>query len=300
MQMNRFNHLVFLLGVATTATLVVSQPAHGKSAKEVARIAVPTTVRIDNPLGNDYGGSGVIIARNGNTYTVLTAAHVIQNPNLDYQIYTSKKKSYPVTSIKNLQATPDAPDLAVITFNSPDEQAIAPLTNSDEASIGAGIYISGYPLSSEVAGQREYEFTAGQVSSRPNNRPQGYTIRYDAVTRRGMSGGPVFDVDGRVVGIHGQGDRDAVVKNESASGTGRGTTEIKTGFNAAIPINTFMSIASRNGISTNGVTVDQTQAKDEVAVQPSRQEIKSWEKDFAKEVGLQLIRSLPIPSLFRF
>ena len=44
----------------------------------------------------------------------------------------------------------------------------------------------------------------------------------------GMSGGLVFDTQGDVIGIHGRGDR------SGADGTGQ-----KTGFNLAIPINTF-------------------------------------------------------------
>jgi len=43
-----------------------------------------------------------------------------------------------------------------------------------------------------------------ELSRVVTKRPQGY--RYNAVTVRGMSGSPVFDTNGRVVGIHGQGE----------------------------------------------------------------------------------------------
>jgi len=46
---------------------------------EIAQIAFPTTVQINNVVG---GSSGVIIARTGNTYTVLTANHVVKRPDL--------------------------------------------------------------------------------------------------------------------------------------------------------------------------------------------------------------------------
>ena len=115
------------------------------------------------------------------------------------------------------------------------------------ATAGSGVYISGYPMSLETEGVRNYEFTNGQISSRPEQKQGGYTTRYTAV--RGMSGSPVFDVSGRVVGIHGQGDQEGSVKNESASGfTG---IEIKRGLNAAIPINSFTAIMPSLKISNS-------------------------------------------------
>jgi hypothetical protein len=175
------------IALVVTVGVAVPQQVFAASAKEVARVAVPTTVRIDNPLGVELGGSGVIVAKDGNTYTVLTCNHVVQNPNLDYTIYTSKKKTYKVKEIINLQKTPSDPDLAIVRFESAEEQAVAPIANSDEAEIGSGIYISGFPMSPDVKGVREYEFTNGQVSSRRDGVPGGYNMRYTAVTRRGMS-----------------------------------------------------------------------------------------------------------------
>jgi serine protease Do len=283
----RFDLQGLLVGT-TVAAIALAQPmsVFAKTAKEVAQVAVPTTVRIDNPLGADLGGSGVIIAKSGNTYTVLTCNHVLKNPNLEYQIYTSKKKTYKVTQVTNLQKTESDPDLAIAKFESAEEQAVAPVSDSDEAGIGSGVYISGYPKSIETEGEREYEFTNGQVSSRPDKRAGGYTMRYTAVTRRGMSGGPVFDVSGRVVGIHGQGDRE---KESTAGGA-----EIKTGLNAAVPINSFTAVMPS---AKSDLAFDNTKPDDTPTTQPTRQEIKSWEQDFALAVGVGIIqRFVPIPS----
>ncbi|MFB2835581.1 S1 family peptidase [Floridanema evergladense] len=287
---SRFNYVPGILAGTAVAVVVISQPVMAKTAKDVAQIAVPTTVRIDNPLSNDLGGSGVIIAKSGNTYTVLTANHVVQNPNLEYQIYTSKGKTYTAKSVVNLAKNPNDPDLAIVTFESPEPQAVAAISNSDEAGIGSGIYIAGYPQSIEAGGQREFEFTAGQVSSRPSSRPQGYTIRYDAVTRRGMSGGPVFDVNGRVIGIHGQGDRTGAVQTESG-----GQEEIKTGFNAAVPINTFVALMPEAGMNSSSITRDNKPADNVAATQPSREEVKGWYNNFALNVGIGIIqRVIPV------
>jgi S1-C subfamily serine protease len=252
-----------------------------KSPKEVAKIAIPTTVQIIDSLTG--GGSGVIIAKNGNTYTVLTANHVVKNVNSEYTIRTSKGKDYPVTAVESLQKSSSDPDLAIAKFQTSDEYPVAPISNSDGAEVGSGIYVSGYPLAVQAGAEREYEFSAGSISSRRQNEAQGYTMRYTAVTRRGMSGGPVFDTSGRVVGIHGQGESFSTVQSESGVG---GQEELKTGFNAAIPINTFKSLMAQIGMSQSDLKVDNSAASDEPAREIPRNELN----DLYKEFGLGIIR----------
>jgi serine protease Do len=86
-----FNYVPSIF-VGTVAALVIVQPAIAKTAKEVAQIAIPTTVQINNTSAPDVSGSGVIISKKGKTYTVLTANHVVTNPNSEYVIRTSKGK----------------------------------------------------------------------------------------------------------------------------------------------------------------------------------------------------------------
>jgi len=252
---SRFDSLQRLLtGTVTFAVIVTSQAtAIAKTAREIAQIAIPITVQINNNVLG--GGSGVIVARAGNTYTVLTANHVVKRPDLTYTIHTYNGKDYPVTQVQQLQHGDDA-DLALVTFESQDEYPIATLGNSDRAAIGVDVYVSGYPaLEGQSGAARDYEFSPGIVTSRLTNRPQGYTLRYNAVTVRGMSGGPVFDASGRVIGIHGQGESEGSVVSES------GAIAIKTGFNSAIPINTFLALKSHEPIGSQ-VKVNNTPASD--------------------------------------
>jgi len=55
-----------------------------------------------------------------------------------------------------------------------------------------------------------------------------------------MSGGPVFDADDRVVGIHAQGDTVGTIMSQWNGQI----EEIKTGLNAAIPIDAFTALLS--------------------------------------------------------
>jgi len=58
---------------ATTAVLFQQSPANAKDALAVAKIAKAITVRIEGATQ----GSGVLVKKEGNRYTVLTAWHVV-------------------------------------------------------------------------------------------------------------------------------------------------------------------------------------------------------------------------------
>ncbi len=92
---NRSNYLPGIIaGTVAVATIVISEPAMAKTAREIAKVAFPTTVQINNTVTPNKGGSGVIIAKKGKTYTVLTANHVVINPNSNYMIRTANKKEH--------------------------------------------------------------------------------------------------------------------------------------------------------------------------------------------------------------
>jgi len=81
-------------------------------------------------------------------------------------------------------------------------------------------------------------------------------LRYNAVTKGGMSGGAVFDTEGRVVGIHGEGDRDYDRVTDRDRKVITGLADTKTGFNSAIPINTFMAKLSDAGLNRSALLVN--------------------------------------------
>ncbi|MBE9046945.1 serine protease [Pleurocapsales cyanobacterium LEGE 10410] len=236
-------------GTTVTATLLVTQSSvTAKTATEIAAIARETTVKIDNTLGVP-GGSGVIIAKQDNIYTVLTANHVVANPNVGYIVKTGTEQ-HSVGSVKSLKQQTGL-DLAVVTFKSPQAYSVATLGDSKYASAGANVYVSGFPLSVDLNANREHEFTTGMITSIREGATEGYAMRYQALTRRGMSGGPVFDTSGNLIGVHGQGDVIGSVRNESSSIP----EPLKTGFNAAIPIENFRNSLEIAGLSDDDLIV---------------------------------------------
>ncbi|MGL5079063.1 MAG: tetratricopeptide repeat-containing S1 family peptidase, partial [Waterburya sp.] len=86
-----------ITGTAVVALVSLAPSiAIAKNPTEIAAIAEPVTVKIDNNLGIP-GGSGVIIAKENNIYTVLTANHVVKNINIGYVIKTFDNQQHQVT-----------------------------------------------------------------------------------------------------------------------------------------------------------------------------------------------------------
>ena len=241
------------------------------------------TVRIDINGGENGNGSGVIIAKKGNTYTVLTAAHVIcQQPSettgcvdSNYEIVTSDGHKYsldPTTFRRDENA-----DLAVLEFTSQQSYQVAELLDS-ELDDDEAIFVAGFPdLNNSTAS--DWLFSLGYGLSRGNgllevnidnnslpenekfnsyglkNLPEGYDMVYTNITFGGMSGGAILDRAGRVIGIHGQSDGENNLVDQDNS-----EVEIQLGYSVGIPVTTFRKLADKFQIASlpSVETIDMT------------------------------------------
>lgn len=243
--MTRWLSGILGLTLATTAIVAPNPVSAAMSGEQINEVARNITVLIS---GKDSHGSGSIISRSGNTYYVLTAKHVV-NVKDDYRIITIDQKAHPVDFGK-IKFLPDK-DLAVIEFTSTENYKVATLANSDLALEGSQVFISGWPQPGGT-GQLIRQFTDGRISGFLIEPIEGYKMVYTNVTRRGMSGGPVLDAGGRVVGVHGLGDTEDPLSLERQGLSPEAATSIasliKPGFNYAIPINAFLTSAPLAGI----------------------------------------------------
>lgn len=240
------------------AVVVILQPQLGAALTidQLNKIAEEITVLIPETfIGNDgqtknANGSGSIITKQGNTYTVLTASHVVcRDPDgecknyYDLKIVTHDGSEYTVNN-RTIKKLPGV-DLAVLQFNSDRNYKLAVLGNYSVAG-EQFIFASGWP-DPKFVGKRERFFNVGKVL------PQdimplfkifpptlGYEIVYTSVTYGGMSGGPVLDTEGRVIAVHGQNE------GEKIEGV-----RVAIGFSVAIPIRTFLRLAPQAGIQEN-------------------------------------------------
>ncbi|MEO0376131.1 MAG: serine protease, partial [Cyanobacteria bacterium P01_A01_bin.17] len=231
----------FLLSALTVPVVVLSTPqiASALSATEVNQIAKDITVRVDSQTP----GSGVLIKREGNTYTLLTAAHVVATAD-DYEVVTQEGRRYPAVAsqIKKLPGV----DLAILQFVSDRNYPIAKLGDSQQMPEGSTSYVAGFPARTQAITDTIYNFTTGKITANANRAlTDGYALVYSNSTLPGMSGGPVLDADGKLLGIHGRADTTDRVQNQSINPD----IYIKTGFNLGIPINTFLSLVPKTGVN---------------------------------------------------
>jgi tetratricopeptide (TPR) repeat protein/S1-C subfamily serine protease len=218
------------------------------------------TVRIENAAGN---GSGVIVARDGNTYYVLTAEHVVKSTR-DLKVTTHDQRSYQISpgDINRSVGT----DLAVIKFTSSQVYLAAELGNYSIVNKSL-VFPGGWPAPKNINSQQwQWQLNPGAISSQSKGDFQtqdkysfsnGYDLIYTSVTYGGMSGGPVFNSMGRVIGIHGRAEG----KGENILGKSLG-----------ISIRTFIGLANQLGVNRQNILI-----KDSIPVDPTGANLQSVE-----------------------
>jgi S1-C subfamily serine protease len=212
------------------------------NSAQVATIAEQISVRIDGQAP----GSGILLARQGQTYFVLTAAHVVATPD-EYDVITPDGQKYKVNyaQVKKLPGV----DLAVVQFTSTRSYQVAKLGNSSQLQRGMPAFVAGWPLGGNAITNPTLIFQQGIVSANSQiTQADGYGLIYTNNTLPGMSGGPVLNSQGELVGIHGKGETERQQKTQNAE------VVVKVGYNLGVPINTFLRLAPKAGINLPAIT----------------------------------------------
>jgi tetratricopeptide (TPR) repeat protein/S1-C subfamily serine protease len=227
------------------------------------------TVRIDSTSGAN--GSGVIIAQQGKTYTVLTADHVLCEKvaeektcaNVTYTVVTRDGKTRNIE--KSTIIRQEGVDLAVFQFESEDNYPVAEIANYNP-NTDDFVFAAGFPKIGD--NPSKWLFSGGTINDKEGGLLQtrqsdlsneqsgtlqsvasltgGYELVYTSITFGGMSGGAVLDSQGRVIGIHGRSE-------------GAGGGKIQLGFSLGIPISTFIGLQERLKVKPQLLTTAQPQ-----------------------------------------
>jgi S1-C subfamily serine protease len=190
------------------------QSANYLSEAQLKALARAITVKVR--VGRTWG-SGILVRKQAQVYTVVTNQHVL-NLGDRVSIQTADGRIY--TAQLRRQDFGDR-DLALLQFKSRSNYAIAAFDRQSGIRVGDQVFAAGFPIESEfdeVASAKPenlpvqaqvknpvgFTFATGQISLLPTKvLTGGYQIGSTNDVRKGMSGGPLLNRQGQVVGING-------------------------------------------------------------------------------------------------
>jgi serine protease Do len=158
------------------------------------------TVKIGAP---DFIGSGTIVGLEKGAYTVITNAHVLRSANPPYRIITIDRVVHQA-KVLNYSKLKDY-DLAILQFRSPSSKySVAKVGNSGKLKVGDRLFVGGFTKQAHQHSSDNFLLQSGSISIiLDRSIESGYRLGYTHQIFRGMSGGPVLDRSGLLVGING-------------------------------------------------------------------------------------------------
>ncbi len=185
----------------SSAIITASEKIKSSVVSIVAESAVSSTDIFGfSSGGGSSSGSGFIVTSDG---IIVTNKHVVSDEKATYTVFLADGKKYTATVL----ARDPYDDLAFMKIDA-RSLSVADLGDSDQLKIGQWVIAVGNPL-----GEYQNSVTAGIVSGKnravsPSDPTTGQTeqldnlIQTDASIFPGNSGGPLVNLQGKVVGIN--------------------------------------------------------------------------------------------------
>ncbi|NJK69956.1 MAG: trypsin-like peptidase domain-containing protein [Microcoleus sp. SU_5_3] len=221
-----------------------NSPVTEAQSAAVERLARLTAVRILTP---NASGSGAIVRRQGQVYTVLTNWHVVAFSQQHTAIAPDGQR-YRLLGVPKQVGNAD---LAIVQFRSSTPYQVARIS-TDLLTVGEPVFAAGFPMyrsgsltTTFEQGIRAFRFTQGAVSVLPpKSLAQGYRLGYTNDIAVGMSGGPIFNSQGLLIGINGRvKNRDpdfGVYAFEDGTEPSGAMLELMVNSSWGIPISTYL------------------------------------------------------------
>ncbi|MEN9228721.1 MAG: serine protease [Gloeomargarita sp. GMQP_bins_120] len=148
------------------------------------------------------GGSGVLLARRDQIYTVVTNQHVLDS---DPQAtrYSVRTPDGQWHSVRARPPIPTTTDVALLEFTSAQSYSLA-CPQPRLPQVGDPVFAAGFPFPTDEHPDPGFVMTTGHVRLiLPQPLEGGYRLGYTNPIAKGMSGGPVLDQQGRLVALNG-------------------------------------------------------------------------------------------------
>jgi S1-C subfamily serine protease len=230
-----------------------------RSPQEIKLIATAIAVKILS--GSHIVGTGFLIAKQDDIYTVVTNAHVLRAGELPYRLQV-RDRIYSFEPISNPKLRQN--DLALLQFRSSSNYAIATLSSSLKLTKGQDVFVAGYvedsnKSKSDVTSKKDlagFVFNRGKVTLILGKALEGgYQIGYTNELKKGMSGGPLLNRWGEVVGINGKHAYplwNAPSIYQDGSQVRPALNEAIDRYSWAIPVRTLLQLAPTARFSSQG------------------------------------------------
>ena len=216
--------------VVATSTLTLEQIAK-QSTKSVVEVDATSTNSQQSPFPYGGGGGGTQSATgtgfvyDGNGH-IVTNEHVIDGAS-SVSVKLSDGSSWKATVV----GSDTSSDLAVLKITAPASK-LNPLALADSSAVevGDGVVAIGNPFGLDGTVTSGIVSAVDREIAAPDNTPIEGAIQTDAAINHGNSGGPLLDLQGKVIGVTAQ------IQSDSGGNEG-------VGF--AIPSNMVHSIADQ-------------------------------------------------------
>ncbi|WP_291737232.1 Do family serine endopeptidase [Leisingera sp. F5] len=149
----------------------------------------------NRPRRSSALGSGFVISEDG---YIVTNNHVIEGADeIEIEFFPGDGQPKELLPAKVIGTDPNT-DIALLKVQAPAPLKFVKFGDSDTARVGDWVVAMGNPLG------QGFSLSAGIVSARNRELSGSYDdyIQTDAAINRGNSGGPLFNMDGDVVGVN--------------------------------------------------------------------------------------------------